>query len=119
MAAPRALAVSRNAAPSRAFLLQALIFALVIALAGFLAFNLIGNLGARSIRTGFAFLHGTAGFDIGETFLSYDEHATYGRALLVGLLNTLAVSAAGILLSTLIGILVGLGRLSRNPLFAR
>lgn len=116
MAGPRALAVSRNAAPSRAFLLQALIFALVVALAGFLAFNLIGNLGARSIRTGFAFLHGTAGFDIGESFLSYDGHATYGRALLVGLLNTVAVSAAGILLSTLIGSSVGLGRLSRNPL---
>ena len=99
--------MSRNAAASRAFLLQVLILALVIALAGFLAFNLIGNLGARSIRTGFAFLHGTAGFDIGESFLPYDAHATYGRALLVGLLNTLAVSAAGILLSSVIGTVVG------------
>lgn len=116
MAAPRALAMSRNAAPLRAFLLQALVFALILTLAAFLAFNLVANLGARSIHTGFAFLHNTAGFDIGESLIAYDGHATYGRALLVGLLNTLAVSAAGILLSTLIGSAVGLGRLSRNPL---
>lgn len=116
MAAPRALPLGKSSAPLRDFLLQALIFGLVIALAGFLAFNLAGNLGARSIHTGFAFLHGTAGFDIGESFIPYDGHATYGRALLVGLLNTLAVSSAGIMLSTLIGAFVGLGRLSRNPL---
>ncbi|MBW0002880.1 MAG: ABC transporter permease subunit [Hyphomicrobiales bacterium] len=100
----------------RDFLLQALLFGIVLALAGFLVFNVAGNLGARSIHTGFAFLHSEAGFDIGESFLPYDGRSSYGRALLVGLLNTLAVSSAGIVLSTLIGVFVGLGRLSGHPL---
>ena len=119
MAPPHTLAAKGGRAAScRDLLLQATIFGLVIAIAGFLAANLAGNLSARSIRTGFAFLDSAAGFDIGESFVAYDGHSTYAKALFVGLLNTLAVSAGGILLSTVMGAGIGLGRLSRNPLVA-
>jgi general L-amino acid transport system permease protein len=109
-------AMGPRTASSRALAFQALIFIVVVALVGYLAFNLVGNLGARSIHTGFGFLWSAAGFDIGESFLRYDGRATYGAALLVGLLNTLAITCAGILASTVIGTVIGLARLSRNPL---
>jgi general L-amino acid transport system permease protein len=119
MAAPQAWALKgRHAASFRALMLQALMLALLVAFAGYLTFNLVGNLGASSIHTGFGFLRSTAGFDIGESFLAYDGRASYGTALLVGLLNTLAITCAGIVLSTAIGTVIGLGRLSTHPLVA-
>ncbi|MGN6581712.1 MAG: amino acid ABC transporter permease [Bordetella sp.] len=85
----------------------------------FLISNLLHNLSARHITTGFAFLHREAGFDIGETLLDYTPASTYGRAIWVGVLNTLLVSALGVVFSTLLGTLVGIGRLSRNWLIAK
>jgi general L-amino acid transport system permease protein len=92
-------------------------FALVLVLAGFwLLRNAQTNLTARSITSGFDFLTRTAGFAIGETSVRYAPSDSYGRAVLVGLLNTLKVSAFAILGCTLLGLLVGLGRLSGNTL---
>jgi len=85
----------------------------------FLISNLLHNLSARHITTGFAFLHREAGFDIGETLLDYSPASTYGRAIWIGILNTLLVSALGVVFSTLLGTLVGIGRLSRNWLVAK
>lgn len=85
----------------------------------FLISNLLHNLSARHITTGFAFLHREAGFDIGETLLDYSPASTYGRAIGIGILNTLLVSALGVVFSTLLGTLVGIGRLSRNWLVAK
>jgi general L-amino acid transport system permease protein len=81
------------------------------------AVNAGHNLADR--RSGFAFLSNTAGFGIDFTLISYSETDTYGRVFLVGLLNTLLVSGIGIVLATLIGFLVGIGRLSSNWLIAR
>ena len=108
----------RPKAAFRSLAWQALVFAILIATSAFLITNLLGNLHERSIRTGFGFLWQVAGFNIGESFLTFDDSATYGLALVVGLLNTLAVTAVSIVLSTVLGALVGLGRLSRNPLVA-
>ena len=83
------------------------------------ALNAAANLGARNIASGLGFFHNTAGFGINFSLIPYDETDTYGRAFLVGLLNTLLVSGVGIVLATLLGFMVGIGRLSSNWLVAR
>jgi general L-amino acid transport system permease protein len=96
--------------------------ALVLALAwlGYqFALNAAANLGARNIASGLGFFHNTAGFSINQTLIPYSETDTYGRAFLVGLLNTLLVSGIGIVLATVLGFVVGIGRLSANWLVAR
>lgn len=100
----------------RAVATQVIVLALVAGIIAFLAINLIGNLEERSIRTGFGFLWQAANFEIGESFIAYDGRATYGAALLVGLLNTLVVAVLGIILSTVAGTVIGVASLSRNPL---
>jgi general L-amino acid transport system permease protein len=83
------------------------------------ALNAAANLGARNIASGLGFFHNTAGFGVNLSLIAYDETDTYGRAFLVGLLNTLLVSGTGIVLATLLGFTVGIGRLSSNWLVAR
>lgn len=100
----------------RALATQVIVLAVLAGTVAFLATNLVGNLEARSIRTGFGFLWQAAGFEIGQSFIAYSPSASFGRALLVGLLNTLVVAALGIVLSTLAGFVVGIASLSRNPL---
>jgi general L-amino acid transport system permease protein len=71
---------------------------------------------ARGIQSGFDFLGEPAGFDIGEHLIPYESVDSYRRAFLVGLLNTLRVALVGIVLVTIIGTAVGIGRFSRNAL---
>ncbi|MFY1004996.1 amino acid ABC transporter permease, partial [Escherichia coli] len=77
------------------------------------------NLSVRNIATGFGFLQREAGFAIGETPIAYTPADTYGRAIWVGLLNTLRVAVLGIVLATILGTLIGVGRLSKNWLVAK
>ena len=74
------------------------------------------NMAARGIQSGWDFLGQTAGFDIGEQLIAFDAGDSLARAFLVGLLNTLRVALLGIVLCTLLGTLIGLGRLSHNLL---
>jgi general L-amino acid transport system permease protein len=84
------------------------------------AFNAEQNLSRAHIPTGFGFWNNTAGFDISQTLIDYSPSlSTFGRAFWVALLNTLLVSAIGIVLATVLGFAIGLGRLSRNWLIAR
>jgi general L-amino acid transport system permease protein len=99
---------------TRALLWQALALLALFALLGWLAFNTRANMAARGIQGGWDFLAQPAGFDIGEQPIAFDSGDSYWQAFLVGLLNTLRVAVAGIVACTLIGTLVGLGRLSRN-----
>jgi general L-amino acid transport system permease protein len=85
----------------------------------FLVTNTLHNLSVRNIATGFGFLGREAGFAIGETAISYSPADTYGRAILVGLLNTLRVAVLGIVLATILGTLIGIGRLSKNWLVSK
>ncbi|AZG06782.1 amino acid ABC transporter permease [Pigmentiphaga sp. H8] len=103
----------------RSTVYQALALAAVAGLAWFLVSNTLANLAARNISSGFGFLGREAGFAIGEAPIRYDPQDTYARAILVGLLNTLRVAAAGIVLATILGTVVGIARLSRNWLVAR
>ncbi len=100
-------------------LYQALALACLIALAAFLISNALTNLSERSIRTGFDFLEREAGFRIGESLIPYSAQSSYGRAYVVGVLNTLRVAVIGIAMATLIGILLGIARLSPNWLIVQ
>jgi general L-amino acid transport system permease protein len=95
-------------------------FLLVLVLAvSYLYFNVTANLARQGLTVGYGFLRNPASFGIGESFIPYDPSNTYGRALLVGLVNTLVVSALGIVLTTIVGILAGVARLSSNWLISR
>lgn len=100
-------------------ILQILVAAAVLAFAAFVIHNTVVNLQRLGISTGFRFWNQTAGFDIAQTLIPYEMTSTYGRAFWVGLVNTLVVSAVGIVLATLIGFIVGIARLSRNWLIAK
>jgi general L-amino acid transport system permease protein len=81
--------------------------------------NTIDNLRRSNISSGFGFLGGRSGFDIAQTLIPFTADSTFGRALVVGLLNTALVAVIGVLTATVIGFIVGVGRLSRNWLIAK
>ena len=104
----------------RAIIWQIVIVGIVVGIGWYLVHNTMQNLAARRIATGFDFLDRVAGIPIGESMIAYDSSVhTYGRALVIGVLNTLQVSVVGIILATIIGTMVGIGRLSSNWLLAR
>lgn len=103
----------------RAVAFQAVAIVAILLLAVYLVSTTMANLEQRGIRSGFGFLNNEAGFRIGETLIPYSASDSYARAFLVGVLNTVYVSALGIVLATIIGIVVGIARLSRNWLIAR
>ena len=81
--------------------------------------NTADNLRRANISSGFGFLNGRAGFDLGQSLIDYSSDYSYLRALEVGFLNTLLVAVVGIALATVVGLLIGIGRLSSNWLIAR
>lgn len=91
----------------------------VVALFWFAYDNTVANLKKRNIAQGFGFWNVEAGFDISQTLISYSAASSYGRAFWVGLLNTLLVSGLSIFFATVIGILVGVLRLSKNWVVSR
>ena len=103
----------------RAVVYQAGAIAAVVGAAAWLIGNAMAALEARGIASGFDYLGQEAGFGIGEGPISFLPSDSYARAFLVGLLNTLKVSACGIVAATLVGLLVGLLRLSSNWAAAR
>jgi general L-amino acid transport system permease protein len=103
----------------RAAAIQGLVLAAVAVVAAWFVDNALDNLAERGIASGFGFLDSTAGFAIVVHLIDYSELSTYGRAFLVGLINTLVVSAVGIMAATVIGVLVGVARLSDNWLVGR
>lgn len=108
-----------NDRKNRAVVYQTLAVVLVLAAIAFLIQNAIENMTRLKIASGFGFWGTEAGFDITMSLILYDEASSYGRAFVVGLLNTLLVSAIGIVFATVIGFAVGIARLSRNWLVAR
>jgi general L-amino acid transport system permease protein len=103
----------------RAIFLQIVFVAVLAAFATFLVHNTVVNLAQRGIASGFGFLEDEAKFGIGESLIAYSPADTYLRAFLVGLTNTLYVSAIGIVVATIVGTVVGLARLSSNWLVAK
>lgn len=103
----------------RALIVQIVLFLALAIFIGFLVHNTLVNLDARGINTGFDFLDRRAGFSIPQTLIEYTSDSSYGRTFVIGLLNTLLVSAMGIVLATILGFLIGIARLSPNWLLAR
>jgi len=104
---------------ARSYLLQGLFAAAILAVIAFIAWNTAANLARYNIRVGFQFLDRPAGFDILQRLIPYSEASTYGRAFLVAILNTVVLSAVGIVFATVLGFLIGLARLSSNWLVSR
>ena len=106
-----------NDHPKIKFILpQALLIIFVISVISYFSLNASSNLSARGIDTGFSFLNNKASFDIQFSLIEFDSSMSYGRAYLVGLLNTILVSAIGIIFATILGFIFGILRLSSNPL---
>ena len=101
------------------FALQ-IVFVMVLVWIGYeIVANARANLATQRITSGFDFLGRTAGFDVSQSLIPYSGSDSYTRVFLVGLLNTLLVSGIGVFFATVIGFIVGLGRLSPNWLLSR
>lgn len=100
----------------RGLIYQVIAIGLVAMGAWWLASNTMHNMQVRGIQSGFDFLKGPAGFDIGESLFPFESSQPYWQAFLVGLANTLRVAIIGIILTTILGTLLGIGRFSRNAL---
>lgn len=100
----------------RGLIYQLIAIGLIVAVVWFLAHNTLNNMKIRGIQSGFDFLSSPAGFDIGESLYPFDSAQPYWQAFVVGVTNTLRVAILGILLTTILGTLLGVGRFSRNAL---
>lgn len=98
----------------RGVVYQVLAVAVIALVVWFLASNTLTNLRIRGIQSGFDFLSQPAGFGIGESVIAFDSSNPYWKAFLVGLTNTIRVAIIGILIATVLGLVIGIGRLSRN-----
>ena len=81
--------------------------------------NTIANLQRAGLASGYGFLFDTASFDINQRLIAYDSTSSYGRAFIVGGLNTILVAALGVVAATILGFVAGTLRLSRNYLVSR
>ncbi|OGB03711.1 MAG: amino acid ABC transporter permease [Burkholderiales bacterium RIFCSPHIGHO2_12_FULL_69_20] len=100
----------------RAVIYQVVVLGLIGLAIWFLAHNTLTNMRVRGIQSGFDFMTSPAGFDIGERMVPYESNDPYWMAFLIGILNTLRVAIIGIVLTTILGTLLGIGRFSHNAL---
>ena len=91
----------------------------VVFVGWYLYSNVNENLDRQGIATGFEFLEEAAGFDIGESLIPFDSSQSYGRIFVAGILNTLHVAVVGIVLATILGVTMGIARVSRNWLISK
>ncbi|SCB41555.1 amino acid ABC transporter permease [Rhizobium multihospitium] len=98
---------------------QAVTIIILAAFCWFIVTNTMDNLRALNRSFGFDFLQGRAGFNLGQALIPYSSDSTNTTALIVGLLNTLLISFVGIIAATIVGFIVGIGRLSHNWLIAK
>lgn len=104
----------------RGLVFQILTVVVVAGLIYWIVNNTVANLQRANLATGFGFLDGRSGFDISSSpYLAYSSDSTYVRALWVGILNTITVAVVGIITATIIGFIVGIGRLSHNWLIRK
>ena len=98
---------------------QILTLAVVALIFGFFTINAQTNMENRGIEFGYGFLTQESSFDVQFSLIEYDGSHSYARAYLVGLLNTLLVAFIGIIISTVLGVVIGIARLSPNYLIER
>jgi general L-amino acid transport system permease protein len=103
----------------RAITIQVIVLTLFLLFLSWLVNNTIENLAAKDRSFDFGFLWQRAGYDINQTLISYTNDSTHFRAALVGLLNTLLAATVGCIVATILGVVVGVLRLSKNWLVGR
>lgn len=103
----------------RAIFFQLFIVILLAIGLWFMSINLADNIEARGINTGFGFLENRAGFNISESPIDYNADSTFFDSFLVGVANTLYVSVVGIIFATILGLIIGVARLSKNFLISK
>jgi general L-amino acid transport system permease protein len=103
----------------RAIIYQFGVLCLVGLLAYYLVSNTLINLERQSVATGFSFLNKESSFEIGESLIPYSAANSYGHALIVGVLNTLKVAFIGIVITLILGTILGIARLSTNWLVSK
>ena len=103
----------------RAILFQFMTLGMVGLLAYYLISNTLINLQRQNITSGFGFLHKESSFEIGESLIPYSAASSYGRALLVGALNTIKVAFIGVVITIILGTFIGVARLSTNWLLSK
>ena len=97
------------------------IFALFLLMLGaaWLIDNVINNLRLLGRTFSFNFLWQSAGYDINQRPIEYNSQMTHGRAALVGCLNTIILAVMGCALATILGVMAGVLRLSKNWIVSR
>ena len=103
----------------RSIFFQAVLLIAVVGFGMYIFGNTAANLEKQGIATGFRFMGTTAGFGIITHLIDYNEASSYGRAFAVGFLNTMLVAFTGIIAATIIGVFIGIARLSHNWLISR
>ena len=103
----------------RGVIVQVVLIVALLAFTWWIIANTAANLQRANIASGYDFLEERAGFEIGQSPVPYSPDRSYGYALYVGFLNTLMVAALGIVAATIVGFLVGIGRLSKNWLLRK
>ena len=102
----------------REVVLQAFVVSAVTVVIIAMVLNTRAALDAQSLTTGFNFLNRSTGWDFSFSILPYSISDTYSRTLLIGILNSLLLGFLGVFFATLIGIVIGLVRTSKNYLFS-
>ena len=108
-----------NNPDNRAIIYQVIAILVIAVFTYFILDNMFTNIENRGINTGFGFLNSEAGFGIIQSLISYTESDSYYRVFIIGILNTLLVSAISIFFTTIIGLLIGIGRLSKNYMISK
>ena len=103
----------------RSMTIQVFAFIMIMAFLWQLGWNTVQNLSALGKDFDFGFLGSRAGYDINQRLIEYSNDSTHGRAAIIGILNTLLVAFLGCILATIIGVIAGVLRLSKNWIVAR
>lgn len=103
----------------RSYTIQVAVLVLLLAFLGWMTDNTIKNLAERGKDINFSFLWQRAGYDIDQQLIPYTNDSTHGRAAIIGLLNTLLIAFIGCIFATIVGVIAGVLRLSKNWLVAR
>src|SRR5215204_813645 len=101
-------------------ILGQIVFVLSVLFVGSLIYqNMRAGLARQGITLSYSFLNGVSGFDLAESIFPYDRNSTYRQAFIAGLFNTLQVGIVGIIFSTILGVILGVARLSTNFIINR
>ncbi|MCU0828557.1 MAG: ABC transporter permease subunit [Tabrizicola sp.] len=103
----------------RSYTIQIVVLVLFAMAVAWLLNNTVQNLEARGKEFNFGFLWQRAGYDIGQQLIPYTNDDNHFRAVLVGLVNTLVVAFWGCIFATVLGVVIGVLRLSKNWLVSR